>query len=181
VARCSLSWVFLQTSHFDHELAVVLRVMWKRDRRINSSSYRHLCLGGDRPSQQLRAKRPLYQSSIVAQSKNRRPVSSQTPIIEDRIHANTSGYHLTASISTAYSSTTRMPKEAGTRGPMSKSSKSESLAHSSIPNIPKKRKTSPQPKFYAVKAGRTPGVYLTYKECERNITGFKNAACRYFR
>jgi hypothetical protein len=34
-------------------------------------------------------------------------------------------------------------------------------------------------KFYAVKVGKEPGVYLTYKECEENITGFKGAICRW--
>lgn len=148
---------------------------------MKSSSYRHLCLRGDRSSQQPRAKRLLCQSSTVAQSETRRPVSSQTPTFEGIAHANQFRYHLTASIITAYSSTTRMPKEeAGTKGPMSKSSQSAFLAHSTTSGISKKRKGSPQSKFYAVRAGRTPGVYLTYKECERNITGFKNATCGYF-
>lgn len=43
--------------------------------------------------------------------------------------------------------------------------------------VPRKRKSSPQPKFYAVRVGYTPGVYLSWEECERNIVGFKNASC----
>ena len=149
--------------------------MWKHYRYIKSISLHHLCLGGDRASQQLRTKRVFCRDSIVAHT-------SQSSIVEDRIQVTPLGYYLTASIFTAYSSTTRMPKEeAGTKGQMPKSSRSASLAQSIISSVPKKRKSSPQPKFYAVRAGRTPGVYLTYKECERNITGFKNATCRYFR
>jgi len=32
-------------------------------------------------------------------------------------------------------------------------------------------------KWYAVKAGHTPGVYESYKECQRMTTGFKGANC----
>ncbi|CZR53792.1 related to ribonuclease H1 [Phialocephala subalpina] len=35
-------------------------------------------------------------------------------------------------------------------------------------------------KFYAVRAGKTPGVYLTWKECQDNITGFKGANFKSF-
>lgn len=43
--------------------------------------------------------------------------------------------------------------------------------------VPQKRKSGPQAKFYAVRVGHTPGVYLTWKECEQSIKGFKNASC----
>jgi hypothetical protein len=33
-------------------------------------------------------------------------------------------------------------------------------------------------KFYAVKAGKTPGVYLSWAECQDNTTGFKGAVCK---
>jgi hypothetical protein len=33
-------------------------------------------------------------------------------------------------------------------------------------------------KFYAVKAGKTPGVYLSWAECQENTTGFKGAVCK---
>lgn len=32
-------------------------------------------------------------------------------------------------------------------------------------------------KFYAVRAGKVPGVYSTWRECQDNITGFKGANC----
>lgn len=35
-------------------------------------------------------------------------------------------------------------------------------------------------KFYAVKAGKVPGVYLTWRECQDNITGFKGAIFKSF-
>jgi ribonuclease HI len=56
-------------------------------------------------------------------------------------------------------------------------STNQALASSST--VPQKRKSSPQVKFYAVRAGHTPGVYLSWKECEQNISGFRGAACEY--
>lgn len=44
-------------------------------------------------------------------------------------------------------------------------------------NPPKKRKVDTAQKFYAVKAGVTPGVYLTYAECQQQTAGFKGALC----
>ena len=41
----------------------------------------------------------------------------------------------------------------------------------------KKRKVDGQQKFYAVKAGFHPGVYLTYAECQTQTAGFKGAVC----
>ena len=32
-------------------------------------------------------------------------------------------------------------------------------------------------KYYAVRAGKEPGVYMTWAECQENITGFKGASC----
>lgn len=53
----------------------------------------------------------------------------------------------------------------------------QTLASSST--VPQKRKGGAQLKFYAVKAGHIPGVYLSWKECEQNISGFRGAACEY--
>lgn len=33
-------------------------------------------------------------------------------------------------------------------------------------------------KYYAVKAGHTPGVYTDYAECQKNTTGFRGASCK---
>jgi ribonuclease HI len=52
-------------------------------------------------------------------------------------------------------------------------------ASTSSSTAPQKRKGSLQIKFYAVKAGHNPGVYLSWKECEQNISGFRGAACEY--
>lgn len=41
----------------------------------------------------------------------------------------------------------------------------------------KKRKMDNVQKFYAVKAGFHPGVYLTYAECQLQTAGFKGAVC----
>jgi ribonuclease HI len=35
-------------------------------------------------------------------------------------------------------------------------------------------------KYYAVRAGHKPGVYMTWPECQANITGFKGAACTFW-
>lgn len=40
-----------------------------------------------------------------------------------------------------------------------------------------KRKRGQGTKFYAVKDGFKPGVYLEWKECLQQITGFKGAVC----
>ena len=40
-----------------------------------------------------------------------------------------------------------------------------------------KRKNSSPTRFYAVKIGHKPGVYLDWKDCEQNITRYKNACC----
>jgi len=34
-------------------------------------------------------------------------------------------------------------------------------------------------KFYAVRTGRTPGVYMTWKECQDHTAGFGGAVCMY--
>lgn len=45
----------------------------------------------------------------------------------------------------------------------------------------KKRKLDPAAqKYYAVKAGKQPGVYLTWAECQAQTAGFKGAVCTYF-
>ncbi|ROV95537.1 hypothetical protein VSDG_05340 [Cytospora chrysosperma] len=41
--------------------------------------------------------------------------------------------------------------------------------------------SSPSPKFYAVAAGRSPGVYLTWRECEAQIRGVSGARYKSFR
>jgi ribonuclease HI len=35
-------------------------------------------------------------------------------------------------------------------------------------------------KYYAVRAGKTPGVYMTWKECQEQTTGFKGASYKSF-
>lgn len=42
---------------------------------------------------------------------------------------------------------------------------------------PRKRKLPDQSKFYAVRAGHETGVFISWKDCEKNITGFKGANC----
>lgn len=44
----------------------------------------------------------------------------------------------------------------------------------------KKRKLdeSAPTKYYAVRAGHTPGVYTSWSDCQESITGFKGANCR---
>lgn len=47
----------------------------------------------------------------------------------------------------------------------------------SLPALNKKRKTDNMQKFYAVKAGFKPGVYLSYADCQKQTAGFKGAVC----
>ncbi|KJZ75608.1 hypothetical protein HIM_05071 [Hirsutella minnesotensis 3608] len=47
-------------------------------------------------------------------------------------------------------------------------------------SAPKKRRTENMQKFYAVKAGFKPGVYLTYPECQKQTAGFKGAVFKSF-
>jgi len=48
------------------------------------------------------------------------------------------------------------------------------------PPATKKRKTDGLPKYYAVKAGFRPGVYLNYAECQAQTAGFKGAVFKSF-
>lgn len=49
----------------------------------------------------------------------------------------------------------------------------------SLPALNKKRKTDNMQKFYAVKAGFKPGVYLSYTDCQEQTAGFKGAVCKW--
>lgn len=45
--------------------------------------------------------------------------------------------------------------------------------------VPKKRKAggSAETKYYGVRAGKVPGVYTQWSQCQEMITGFKGANC----
>lgn len=44
---------------------------------------------------------------------------------------------------------------------------------------PRKRKLEKDtPKFYGVRAGKKPGVYTSWGDCQENTTGFKGASCK---
>lgn len=40
-----------------------------------------------------------------------------------------------------------------------------------------KRKRATEPKFYAVRVGFAPGIYHTWEECLKQVTGYKKAKC----
>jgi len=40
-----------------------------------------------------------------------------------------------------------------------------------------KRKKTGEPKFYAVRQGHTAGIYHTWDDCLKQVTGFKGATC----
>lgn len=42
----------------------------------------------------------------------------------------------------------------------------------------KRRKQNGVQKFYAVRAGKKPGVYMNYADCEAQIAGHKGAQCK---
>jgi hypothetical protein len=49
-----------------------------------------------------------------------------------------------------------------------------------MPSKGKKRKMEEEvEKFYAVRAGFTPGVYSDWTDCQEQISGFKGAQCEY--
>src|SRR5277367_3015229 len=49
----------------------------------------------------------------------------------------------------------------------------------SMSTASKKRKLADMAtKYYAVRAGHKPGVYMSWQDCLVNITGFKGAQCR---
>ena len=43
----------------------------------------------------------------------------------------------------------------------------------------KKRRMDGVQKFYAVRAGFVPGVYLDYADCQKQTAGFKGAVCEH--
>ena len=47
-----------------------------------------------------------------------------------------------------------------------------------MPPSKKRKMDDDVPKFYAVRSGHEPGVYLTWPECQEQISGFKGAQCR---
>ena len=62
-----------------------------------------------------------------------------------------------------------------------KSSTSDSIRASPVGSTPiagTKRKRANEQKFYAVRAGKRPGIYNTWEECLSQVTGFKGASCR---
>lgn len=61
---------------------------------------------------------------------------------------------------------------------MSSAAKKRQLSSAAGPQ--KKRKTDPNlQKYYAVRAGMRPGVYLTWDECQAQTTGYKGASCEF--
>lgn len=64
---------------------------------------------------------------------------------------------------------------------MSSAAKKRQLSSASGSAPQKKRKTDPNmQKYYAVRAGMRPGVYLTWDECQAQTTGYKGASCEFF-
>lgn len=89
-------------------------------------------------------------------------------LTEYQAHAQLSAFYLATCATTMRS--TR--KEASTAA--SSSSKASPVAH--------KRKRKPgEARFYAVRAGRIPGVYTTWDECQQMINGFAGAQCKYLK
>lgn len=62
--------------------------------------------------------------------------------------------------------------------PQDEMNKRAAPSGAAAPTPSKKRKTDNVQKFYAVKAGFRPGVYLTYGECSAQTAGFKGAVCK---
>ncbi|SPO03421.1 related to ribonuclease H1 [Cephalotrichum gorgonifer] len=81
---------------------------------------------------------------------------------------------LTAAAATAAAHRYNMSSSAGKKRPLVSSSSSGSTPQ-------KKRRTDPNmQKYYAVRTGMRPGVYLTWDECQSQTTGFKGASYKSF-
>ena len=48
------------------------------------------------------------------------------------------------------------------------------------PTAGAKRKRGAEQKFYAVRAGKRPGIYNTWEECLSQVSGHKGASCKVF-
>lgn len=71
--------------------------------------------------------------------------------------------------------TTTIKKEQASQ-PSAKPTPSSSA--SATAKASKKRKMDPNlQKYYAVRAGNRPGVYLTWAECQEQTAGFRGASC----
>jgi hypothetical protein len=62
---------------------------------------------------------------------------------------------------------------------MNKKRSAPGAAVASAGSSSKKRKMDGVQKYYAVRAGFNPGVYLTYPECQQQTSGFRGAVCEY--
>ncbi|KAJ4320066.1 hypothetical protein N0V84_006051 [Fusarium piperis] len=63
---------------------------------------------------------------------------------------------------------------------MNKKRSAPTAAGASAGSSSKKRKTDGVQKYYAVRAGFKPGVYLTYPECQQQTSGFRGAVFKSF-
>lgn len=78
------------------------------------------------------------------------------------------------SLLTAFSLATRaiaMP-------PGRKDAAAAAAAAAAIPKTHKRKRKPGEERFYAVRAGRIPGVYTTWDECQAMINGFAGAQCK---
>jgi len=95
--------------------------------------------------------------------------------------ANPAGYlfHYARAHKTSFDTTT-LSKTSTESEDMPANNKKRPLPSDAPAHRPvKKRKSEPAAqKYYAVKAGMRPGVYLSWKECQEQISGFKGALCK---
>jgi ribonuclease HI len=62
---------------------------------------------------------------------------------------------------------------------MPATSKNAAPAPAAEPPSKKRKMDAVEQKYYAVRAGFTPGVYTSWSLCQQQITGFKGAQCAF--
>lgn len=56
----------------------------------------------------------------------------------------------------------------------------EELLVEGIPQAGGAKRKRGEPKFYAVRDGKAPGIYHNWADCLAQIKGYRNAACKIF-
>ncbi|KAI1179682.1 hypothetical protein F4777DRAFT_533615, partial [Nemania sp. FL0916] len=70
-----------------------------------------------------------------------------------------------------------MPMDTAKKGKASQST-AESAPPATTKTNKKRKLDANTQKYYAVRAGNQPGVYLTWAECQEQTAGFRGASCK---
>lgn len=132
---------------------------WQGPSFPNSISNRHFCTGGNYLRSPYRTHSPLTDHGKIDEQKAEAWIKYQE-------HARLAVFYLAT-----YAATMPSTRKEASAASASSSSKASPIAH--------KRKRKPgEARYYAVRAGRIPGVYTTWDECQSMINGFAGAQCK---